>query len=98
MITKIILLINEHYVSQANVVGANFVWLPVQSDKEAVKALGSFFIGTSPEFDLALYTVCAFAYTDAICTVSLGGVTYRIQTWDIAHVAGLQIGSSYPNI
>ena len=83
---------------QPYVVGANFAWRPSQSSRDAIKALGSFFIGTSPEFDLALYTLCAFEFTNAICNVRLGGTDYRIQTWDINHKSGLQIGSAYPAI
>ncbi|XP_070209498.1 uridylate-specific endoribonuclease-like isoform X2 [Littorina saxatilis] len=81
-----------------DVAGANFAWRPSQSSRDAVKSLGSFFIGSSPEFDLALYTLCAFEFSSAICNVRLGGTSYRIQTWDVNHKSGLQIGSAYPAI
>nr|KAG5692873.1 hypothetical protein BaRGS_002308 [Batillaria attramentaria] len=84
--------------AQAYIAGANFEWIPPQSSRSAMKSLGSFFIGTSPEFDLALYTVCAFDFPNAICNVRLGGSNLQIQTWDINHVSGLQIGSAYPRI
>ncbi|XP_025089921.1 poly(U)-specific endoribonuclease-like [Pomacea canaliculata] len=87
-----------NYYGYVRRVQVGFTWNPASTRSKAVKNLGSFFIATSPQFDLALYTLCAFEFTDAICKVRLGGQTYAIQTWDIAHVSGLQIGSAYPSI
>ncbi|XP_076438111.1 uridylate-specific endoribonuclease D-like [Babylonia areolata] len=80
------------------VIGANFAWRPSTSSRDATKALGSFFLGSSPEFDLAIYTICAFESPNSICNVRLGGASLSIQTWDVNHKSGLQIGSSYPAI
>lgn len=72
--------------------GAAFTWYG------ASKSLGSFFLGTSPEFDMALYTICALMFPNAKCNFTLLGNSVSIQTWDIAHKAGSQIGSAYPSI
>ncbi|XP_067909848.1 uridylate-specific endoribonuclease A [Heterodontus francisci] len=45
------------------------------------KQVGSGFIGSSPEFDFAIYTLCFIARPNAPCTVSLGGNTMKIQTY-----------------
>lgn len=74
---------------QPYAVAASFSWNGQR------KPLSSFFIGTSPEFDLAVYTVCAMEHIDGVCKVQLGGVRYKIQTYDISHKDGLQIGSAF---
>ncbi|XP_069750549.1 uridylate-specific endoribonuclease A [Narcine bancroftii] len=45
------------------------------------KEVGSEFIGSSPEFDFAIYTLCFIAKPNKSCTVSLGGNTMNIQTY-----------------
>jgi poly(U)-specific endoribonuclease len=41
--------------------------------KEQVKPIGSSFIGTSPEFELALYTILYFCSTDNHTDVTIAG-------------------------
>ncbi|KAM6233436.1 LOW QUALITY PROTEIN: uridylate-specific endoribonuclease C-like [Porphyrio hochstetteri] len=48
------------------------------------KAVGSTLMGSSPEFDLALYTLCYRARPDRQCHVSLGGEAATIQTYSWA--------------
>uniref|UniRef100_UPI00398E5D13 uridylate-specific endoribonuclease A n=1 Tax=Pristiophorus japonicus TaxID=55135 RepID=UPI00398E5D13 len=45
------------------------------------KAVGSGIVGSSPEFDFAIFTLCFIAKPDKQCTVSLGGNTMNIQTY-----------------
>ncbi|XP_062894514.1 uridylate-specific endoribonuclease A [Mobula hypostoma] len=45
------------------------------------KEVGSEFIGSSPEFDFAIYTLCFIAKPNNTCKVSLGGKTMNIQTY-----------------
>nr|KAG5699948.1 hypothetical protein BaRGS_018247 [Batillaria attramentaria] len=71
-----------------NLVALNYSW------NGRHKGLGSFFLGTSPEFDMALYTLCALANTGA---VQLNGKYIHIQTHDISFVSGHQIASAYPS-
>ncbi|XP_059494909.1 uridylate-specific endoribonuclease A [Stegostoma tigrinum] len=45
------------------------------------KEVGSEFIGSSPEFDFAIYTLCFIARPNSPCTVKLGKNTMKIQTY-----------------
>ncbi|XP_078413228.1 uridylate-specific endoribonuclease A [Cetorhinus maximus] len=45
------------------------------------KQVGSEFIGSSPEFDFAIYTLCFIAKPNSPCTVKLGRNTMKIQTY-----------------
>ncbi|XP_019627624.1 PREDICTED: poly(U)-specific endoribonuclease-B-like [Branchiostoma belcheri] len=56
------------------------------------KTRDSFFVGTSPEFELALYTVCFLAGDGAKTEVELGGERVTIATYKLNG----QIGSCYP--
>nr|XP_032656833.1 poly(U)-specific endoribonuclease-D-like [Chelonoidis abingdonii] len=66
-----------------------------------LKSIGSFFIGSSPEFELAVYTLCYKTRPNKLCTLSLGGKSAQIQTYSWANSeygAGKQyLASSYPN-
>nr|XP_008257567.2 uridylate-specific endoribonuclease [Oryctolagus cuniculus] len=48
------------------------------------KEVGSAFIGSSPEFEFALYSLCFIARPGRVCQLSLGGHPLAIQTytWD----------------
>ena len=72
--------------------GAAFTWFGGSKSK------GSFFLGTSPEFDIALYSICALVHPNSLCRFTLEGFQVAIQTWDIGHKTGGQIGSAYPSI
>ncbi|XP_063283776.1 uridylate-specific endoribonuclease D-like isoform X2 [Pelobates fuscus] len=65
-----------------------------------LKTLSSMFIGSSPEFELAIYTLCYVTRPDALCTVSLGGKTLQLQTYTWANStygSGKRyVASSYP--
>ncbi|KAM9252274.1 uridylate-specific endoribonuclease C-like [Cariama cristata] len=50
-----------------------------------LKSIGSTFVGSSPEFDLALYTLCYKTRPDRQCHVSLGGKAATIQTYSWAN-------------
>lgn len=84
----------QGWVSKAEpeIMGAKFTWYG------QMKTKGSFFMRVSPEFDLALYSVCALTKPSAICSFTMAGHSIRIQTWDVAHKTGSQIGSAYPAI
>ncbi|XP_045181185.1 uridylate-specific endoribonuclease-like [Mercenaria mercenaria] len=78
--------------AEPNMKGAAFTWYGGSKSK------GSFFLGTSPEFDMALYSICALMYPNARCNFTLKGNSVSVQTWDIGHKPGSQIGSAYPAI
>lgn len=62
------------------------------------KAKGSFFVGVSPEFDIAIYTACALTRPNSSCFFTMAGTSLTIQTYDVAHKSGLQVATAYPNI
>ncbi|XP_013408406.1 poly(U)-specific endoribonuclease-C-like [Lingula anatina] len=62
------------------------------------RSQSSFFLGTSPEYDMAVYTVCALARNNSRCPIVLAGKSVSIQTYDVGHKSGLQIATSYPAI
>ncbi|XP_063035307.1 uridylate-specific endoribonuclease C-like [Melospiza melodia melodia] len=59
-----------------------------------LKSRGSLLVGSSPEFDLALFTLCFLARPDSQCHISLGGEAATIQTysWDKQRL----VASAYP--
>ncbi|KAM6100958.1 uridylate-specific endoribonuclease C-like [Pterocles gutturalis] len=46
-----------------------------------LKSVGSTLLGSSPEFDLALYTLCHVTRPDHACHITLGGEAATIQTY-----------------
>lgn len=76
--------------SDPDIIVVKFTW------HGQVKSRCSFFIRTSPEFELALYSICALTKPGSMCSFNMTGHHVRIQTWDIRHKAGLQIASAYP--
>nr|XP_033792396.1 poly(U)-specific endoribonuclease-D-like [Geotrypetes seraphini]XP_033792397.1 poly(U)-specific endoribonuclease-D-like [Geotrypetes seraphini]XP_033792398.1 poly(U)-specific endoribonuclease-D-like [Geotrypetes seraphini] len=66
-----------------------------------LKTLGSFFVGSSPEFDIAIYTLCFKTRPDKLCKIRLDGKAAQIQTWawtkSFYGDGGKYIASSYPN-
>ncbi|XP_043938395.1 poly(U)-specific endoribonuclease [Protopterus annectens] len=64
------------------------------------KSVGSAFIGSSPEFDFAIYTLCFIARPDKGCKVNLGGYVQSIQTytWTNSFYDGDKryVASAYP--
>ncbi|XP_045138291.1 poly(U)-specific endoribonuclease-like [Portunus trituberculatus] len=60
-----------------------------------MKKIGSMFIGTSPELEMATYTVCFLARPDSLCPVQMFSQQFHVQTWTIF---GNLVGSAYPDI
>ncbi|XP_041975327.1 poly(U)-specific endoribonuclease homolog [Aricia agestis] len=54
------------------------------------------FVGTSPELELALYTVCFMARPDRPCRVTAGNVPFTIQTKTLKSDNVLLIDTAYP--
>ncbi|XP_034952354.1 poly(U)-specific endoribonuclease homolog [Chelonus insularis] len=79
--------------------GENAVILKLHAKFNGVdKPVTTMFIGTSPELEMALYTVCYFARPDSSCPVSLGGTKFNIQTYKFKYRGKELIGSAYPEI
>ncbi|XP_050449513.1 endoribonuclease CG2145-like [Cataglyphis hispanica] len=62
------------------------------------KPVTTMFIGTSPELEMSLYTVCFYARPDRSCPVSLGGTKFNIITHKFRYRGKDLIGTAYPEI
>lgn len=62
------------------------------------KPSNSLFIGTSPELELALYTVCFELRADQDCRLAYGGKDFNIVTHSYRYRGKKLIGSAYPEI
>ncbi|XP_072309040.1 uridylate-specific endoribonuclease A [Eucyclogobius newberryi] len=85
---------NGPWSSYPDVLGLQFKW------DGYFKQVGSAVIGCSPEFDLALYSLCYITRPGKQCALSLGGKELRIQTytWDKSTYGDGKkyIGSAFP--
>ncbi|XP_071517795.1 endoribonuclease Arlr-like isoform X3 [Panulirus ornatus] len=77
---------------KGKVIKLRFNWL------NKPKPVGSIFVGTTPELEIALYTLCFLAKPNANCPVKLAGKKFSIQTWTSNISGKTVIGSAYPNI
>ncbi|XP_078282752.1 uridylate-specific endoribonuclease A [Rhinoraja longicauda] len=66
---------NGPWVNYPDVLAMQFNW------NGYYKQVGSGFIGSSPEFDLAIYTLCFIARPNNACKLSLGGNPMDIQSY-----------------
>ncbi|XP_063232693.1 endoribonuclease CG2145-like isoform X1 [Bacillus rossius redtenbacheri] len=69
-----------------------YTWLGVR------KPVGSMFVGTSPELEMAVYTVCFLTRANERCRVSLGGVVLHVKTYSFSVRGRSVISSAYPDI
>ena len=78
-------------IFQPNTVGAHYEWYGKQ------KKLGTMMYGTSPEFDIAMFTVCYYARKNGPCSFSINGHHVEVVTYDTTHGGGHHIGTAYVN-
>ncbi|XP_018580927.1 uridylate-specific endoribonuclease A [Scleropages formosus] len=82
------------WTSYPDILGMQFNW------DGYFKQVGSAFVGSSPEFDFALYSLCYITRPGKRCRLSLGGKALSIQTytWDNSSYGDGKkfIGSAYP--
>eukprot|EP00096_Caligus_rogercresseyi_P007750 TRINITY_DN2577_c0_g1_i1.p1 TRINITY_DN2577_c0_g1~~TRINITY_DN2577_c0_g1_i1.p1 ORF type:complete len:678 (+),score=95.21 TRINITY_DN2577_c0_g1_i1:124-2157(+) len=69
----------------------SFLW------KNQVKCTGSMTVGTSPELDMALYTICAMARPNADCKMSLNRKKVTIKAFEFSYRGRTHIGTAFPN-
>ncbi|XP_066259522.1 endoribonuclease CG2145-like isoform X2 [Euwallacea similis] len=62
------------------------------------KPVGSMFIGTSPELEMALYTTCFVLRADQICPLKMNGNRFIIRTYSFKYRGKQMIGSAFPEI
>ncbi|XP_052814928.1 uridylate-specific endoribonuclease D-like [Mya arenaria] len=74
-----------------NTLGVHFMWL------HKTKALGSFIYGTSPEFDIAMFTVCYLTHKNQHCNFSVDGHNMEVLTYEMTHGGGGHLGTGYVN-
>ena len=60
------------------------------------KPYSSFFIGTSPEFELALYTICFLKFPDGECNCKINSRRVKITTYGMRGTNSL--GTAYPDL
>ncbi|XP_067667011.1 uridylate-specific endoribonuclease B-like [Haliotis asinina] len=71
------------------ILSARFSW------KGRRKKVGNMFVGVSPEFDIAVYTLCFLLRPGGACKFNFQGHNITIQTYDNANVSGLQVGTAF---
>ncbi|XP_018579291.1 poly(U)-specific endoribonuclease homolog isoform X2 [Anoplophora glabripennis] len=62
------------------------------------KPVGSMFIGTSPELEIALYSTCYILRADKICPLKMNGNRFIIRTFTYRYRGRNMIGSAFPEI
>ncbi|PVD31921.1 hypothetical protein C0Q70_07347 [Pomacea canaliculata] len=78
------------YMKNPSMVSVSFDWLGIQAP------IRSFFVGVSPEFDMALATVCALVRPERACPVVINNQTFTYQTYIIRHKRQLQLAAAFP--
>ncbi len=61
------------------------------------KCIGSFFIGTSPELDLSVFTVCFLTRRGRSCEMAFDGNSFFITTYDLLQNGRTHVGTAYPD-
>lgn len=78
--------------NKGEIIKMRFVWL---GDN---KPVGTVFIGTTPELEMALYTLCFLVKPNARCPLQLASKRFQIQTWTQQYQGKTLVGSAYPEI
>ncbi len=60
------------------------------------KPIGGGFVGTPPELDLALYSICALIRSDKACPAEFNGIRFNIEAFINIYQGHTTIGSAYP--
>nr|CAD7407515.1 unnamed protein product [Timema poppensis] len=63
-----------------------------------IKPVGSMFVGTSPELEMALYTVCFLTRPNERCRLSMANKVFHIKTFTFNYRGKSLIGSAFPEI
>lgn len=62
------------------------------------KPVNGIFIGTSPELEIGLYTLCFATFPDKDCLVASDGQEFKIKTYTYRYRGKTVIGSAYPEV
>ncbi|KAK2716813.1 hypothetical protein QYM36_007081, partial [Artemia franciscana] len=74
---------------------ASLLELPLKW-KGMYKPVNSMFVGTSPELEMALYTLCFYARPEAKCPMNGNSVKFFIQTYPFKSRGKVYLGTAYP--
>ncbi|KAG8230976.1 hypothetical protein J437_LFUL003934 [Ladona fulva] len=86
------------YVRVIDLNGKGYVMkLPIKWS-HTYKPVGTMFVGTSPELEMALYTICFFTRPEQRCPISLSNHRVFIKTFPFRYRGKSYIGSAYPDI
>lgn len=75
---------------QPNSMSVGFDWLGYR------KSSSGFLIGSSPEFEMAVFTICFVTRPNEVCAVSFNGRKRKIQTFTMYSGKDLTVGSAFP--
>ncbi|XP_071454124.1 endoribonuclease Arlr-like [Hetaerina americana] len=78
--------------SKGHVLKFTFKW------RNTYKPVGTMFIGTSPELELALYTICYLTRPNQMCRLKLGGHPVSIQTYQLSYNGKSYVASAFPTL
>lgn len=62
------------------------------------KPVTGFFVGTSPAFDLAVYTLCFYVRPNKKCKILINNHIVNIKTHTIQYNGKTFVGTAYPEI
>lgn len=62
------------------------------------KPVNNIFVGTSPELEMAIYTLCFVTRADNDCNLKLAGNNVNVATYKFRYRSKNYIGSGYPQI
>ncbi len=77
------------YIFQPGVINTRMTW------HGKLKKQASFFMGTSPEFDISIYTLCILTRTNRNCNLEINNAQVSIRTYDVSHYPGLQVATAF---
>lgn len=85
------------YIRTRSIGKNTLIEMPV-SWRGEYKAFNSISVGTSPELEMALYTICFLTRPNGSCPVEANGVRYRIQSFTSNYNGKRFIGTTYPSL
>ncbi|XP_052089392.1 uridylate-specific endoribonuclease D-like [Mytilus californianus] len=74
---------------QPGILGVHFKWY------NSYKKLSSLILGSSPEFEMACYTLCYYLHRNRDCQFNINGHTIRVKTYEVDNMPGDQIATAY---
>lgn len=91
--------IAKKYIIKFNKIFQNASVIKLRSTlNNVLQPVTSIFVGTSPELEMALYTICFYTRPMALCPVSLGGSQFSIIVNRVNYFGKEILVSAYPEI